>query len=292
MMLTANRSTVVGSGRGLAHSLQALGRAASLALYDELALEPKPGLVTFSSRGSHTDMDACTFMRSLLALRSYFVQMTVLGAQGAAFGALERCGQAAEARMLAATGGINTHRGAIFMLGLLCAAGGAVVAGGQQPGPARIRHALRMHWGDALSTRALRPSLLPGGRAAQRHGLRSASTEAALAFPTLFEHALPALQAGLARGLTRQQAQLDSLFQLIAVLDDSNLAHRGGLDGLRYAQEAARGFLAAGGAARCDGADAAAAIGLQFERRRLSPGGSADTLAAACWLQRMAPFDA
>ena len=103
----------------------AIGRAATLALHDELALSPKPGLVTLVDNGSHHDMDAHTFMRSLFALRGYFVRIAEAGHAGAAFADLERCGIAAEARMLAATRGINTHRGAIFMLGLLCAAAGA-----------------------------------------------------------------------------------------------------------------------------------------------------------------------
>ena len=105
---------------------QAIGRAATLALHDELALSPKPGLVTLTDNGSHDDMDAHTFMRSLFALRSYFVRIAALGAAGAPFHALQQCGIDAEARMLAATGGVNTHRGAVFMLGLLCAAAGAV----------------------------------------------------------------------------------------------------------------------------------------------------------------------
>src|SRR5437870_9238230 len=82
---------------------QAIGRAATLALYDELALSPKPGLVTLTDSGSHADMDAHTFMRSLFALRSYFVRIAALGAEGAPFEALQQCGIEAEARMLAAT---------------------------------------------------------------------------------------------------------------------------------------------------------------------------------------------
>jgi len=104
---------------------QAIGRAATLALHDELALAPKPGLVTFADPGSHADMDAYTFMRSLFALRRYFVRIAALGVQGAPFHELQQCGINAESRMMAATGGVNTHRGAIFMLGLLCAAAGA-----------------------------------------------------------------------------------------------------------------------------------------------------------------------
>jgi len=269
-----------------------IGRAAAAALHDELALSPKPGLVTFTSTGSHRDMDARTFMRSTSSLRPYFVRIARLGADGAAFDELERAGIAAEARMLEATGGINTHRGAIFLLGLLCASAGAVVAAHRPLTPRRLRATLIDRWGGALRQRALRPSSLPGGTAARRLGLRSASEEAALGFPAVFETAVPAMRSALARGLPREGAQLDTLFHLMAVLDDSNLAHRGGLEGLRFAQRAARGFLQQGGAATPGAGERAAAIAADFEARRLSPGGSADMLAAVCWMRRIGAFAA
>jgi triphosphoribosyl-dephospho-CoA synthase len=266
----------------------AIGRAATLALHDELSLTPKPGLVTLTDRGSHDDMDAHTFMRSLFSLRHYFAQIAEAGLAGAEFDALERLGVAAEARMLAATGGINTHRGAIFMLGLLCAAAGAVLREQDEaPGPADLQRALRRRWGDALAQRSRRTSTLPGGIAARRHGLRSASEEAALAFPVLFDVALPALGSALGRGLTPLQARLDALFHIMSVLEDSNLAHRGGLAGLRFAQRTAQAFLDRGGVARPGGLQEAHAIAGEFVARRLSPGGAADTLAAACWLTRV-----
>ncbi|MGM9489905.1 triphosphoribosyl-dephospho-CoA synthase [Ideonella sp. YS5] len=266
---------------------QAIGRAATLALHDELALSPKPGLVTLVDNGSHEDMDAHTFMRSLFALRGYFVRIAGLGAARAPFEELERCGIEAEARMLAATDGINTHRGAIFTLGLLCASAGAVCSSGDSPTPARLRVAMLEHWGEALAARAHRQSTLPGGIAARRFGLRSASAEAALGFPVLFETALPALQSAVERGLPRQLMLLETLFHVMAVMDDSNLAHRGGLQGLRHAQSVANGYLRAGGAARPDGVAAALEICCDFVSRRLSPGGAADTLAAACLVQRI-----
>ncbi len=267
---------------------QAIGRAATLALYDELALSPKPGLVTLVDNGSHADMDAATFMRSLFALRSYFPCIAALGQAGAAFDALEGCGRQAEARMLAATGGINTHRGAVFVLGLLCAAAGALVQTGQPLQPQAVRAMLQQRWGAALAARAQRAPTLPGGLVARRLGLRGASHEAAAGFPVLFETAAPALAAARARGLVPRLARLDTLFHVMAVLDDSNLALRGGLAGLHHAQASARSFLAAGGAAQPDALQAAAAIGRDFVARRLSPGGAADTVAAACWLQRIA----
>jgi len=264
-----------------------LGRAATRALYDELALEPKPGLVSFHDAGSHDDMDARTFMRSLFALRGYFVRIAALGAADAHFEALETCGRDAETRMLAATGGINTHRGAVFMLGLLCASAGRLAAQGDPLTPGRLRAVLVDRWGAALRARSLRPPSLPGGLAARRHGLRGASAEAALGFPTLFEVAVPALHAASARGLAAREARIDALFHVMAVLDDSNVAHRGGIDALRHVQAQARAFIHAGGAAREGGVAAARAIHADFVARRLSPGGAADTLAAACWVERV-----
>ena len=282
MTATARRPT---SPAPLRLDARAIGKAATLALYDELSLAPKPGLVTLVDRGSHADMDAHTFMRSLFALRSSFVRFAELGAIGAPFESLERCGIAAEARMAAATGGVNTHRGAIFTLGLLCASAGAVGSAADTFDADRLRQTRVARWGDSLERRADRPSNLPGGQAARRHGLRGASREAALGFPVFFDVALPAWTR--ARALTPQQRRLDTLFSVMAVLDDSNLVHRGGIAGLQFAKREAAAFLAAGGAAATDGIARARAIARAFADRRLSPGGAADMLSAACWFERL-----
>lgn len=271
----------------LAGPLRAIGRAAVAALYDELALVPKPGLVSFVDNGSHADMDARTFMRSLFSLRLYFPRLALLGAAGAPFEALEREGLAAEARMLAATGGINTHRGAVFCLGLLCASAGALAARGAALEAGALRRELLSAWGQPLAERVHRSGQTHGAVAARRFGLRSAGAEAMLGFPVLFETTLPALLAARQAGATPREARLQALFETLAVLDDTNLAHRGGLAGLRYAQGAARAFLAAGGALRPDALAHAAAVHADFVARRLSPGGTADMLAAACWVQRV-----
>ena len=269
----------------LSGDLRAIGRAAVVALYNELALTPKPGLVSFTDNGSHDDMDAQSFLRSLFSLRLYFRQVAVLGAAGSSFEDLERVAIAAESRMLAATGGINTHRGAIFCLGLLCAGAGALAAQGAAPEAQALRGKLLSCWGQALAKRVLRSSQTHGARAARRFGLRSAGVEAMLGFPVLFETTLPALLAAGQRGATPREARLQALFETMAVLEDTNLAHRGGLSGLRHAQRAARAFLADGGALRPDALAHANSLHADFVARRLSPGGSADMLAAGCWAQ-------
>ena len=287
MSLSARHARATAAPRPREAAFAGIGRAAILALHDELALAPKPGLVSFVDSGSHRDMDARSFMRSLFSLRRAFPCFAELGAQGAPIAALAREGVEAEARMLAATGGINTHRGAIFVLGLLCAAVGSLAPDAGPVTAEAVRHALLGHWGDALAARAQRASNSNGACAARRFGLRGAGLEAAAGFPVVFEAAWPALRDALQRGLSVQQARSDALFTAMARLDDTNVAHRGGLAGLRWVQRAARDYLAAGGSARPDAQAHAQALHRSFVARRLSPGGAADALAAACWLQRI-----
>ena len=287
--LASARQVRVGAAPGADASAfhAALGRAATVSLYDELALAPKPGLVSFADAGSHDDMDAATFLRSLFALRHFFVRVAAQGAASAAFAPLASLGIAAEARMLQATGGVNTHRGAIFTLGLLCAAAGAAHAAGLPCDAARLRATLLARWGDALAARVARASDSHGARAARAHGLRSAAEEAAQGLPTLFEHVLPALRAARRAGVDDRGARLHALFTAMAEVDDTNLVHRGGLQGLRDAKSLARSFLAEGGGLRADAVGRAARVHALFVERRLSPGGAADLLAAACWVERV-----
>jgi len=264
-----------------------IGRSAVLALHDELALAPKPGLVSFVDTGSHRDMDARTFMRSLFALRHAFPALANMGAKGASLPALESEGIRAEAQMLRATGGINTHRGAIFTLGMLCAAAGRCLADRLPLDAANVRRVLIESWGRQLACRAARNTSSHGSRAARRFGLRGASLEAADGLPVLFEIVWPSLRAALAQGLPPERARLQALLEAMAVLDDTNLVHRGGLQALYDVRAGARAFLRAGGAAAPDALDLAWTLHRELVARHLSPGGSADLLAAACWLQRV-----
>jgi triphosphoribosyl-dephospho-CoA synthase len=191
--------------------------------------------------------------------------------------------------MLAATRGINTHRGAIFGLGLLCASAGQLQAQGLMLTPQHLRAVLLSTWGDALAQRAtaarLNAPVSNGQLAARRFGLRSAGDEAAQAFPVLFDVTLPALQAALQAGAGERAARAQALFATMAALDDTNCVHRGGIDGLRFVQASARQFLQAGGVLQPGWLSQARALHDAFVARRLSPGGSADVLVSACWVQ-------
>ncbi|MGB8339405.1 MAG: triphosphoribosyl-dephospho-CoA synthase MdcB [Burkholderiales bacterium] len=272
-------------------SARQIGRAAVRALYAEIALEPKPGLVSFRDCGSHSDMDGATFLRSLFALRDYFPRITQAGFEGHPFSILETLGKNAETCMLRATDGINTHRGAVFSLGLLCASAGQLHAQTLPFTPQHLRAVLLSTWGVALAARAKTARLASptsnGQRAAQHFELRSAGDEAAQAFPVLFDVTLPALQAALAIGAANRAARVQALFVTMAELDDTNLVHRGGMQGLRLVQTLAKSFLSAGGVMQTDWLQQARALHTILVQRRLSPGGSADLLASACWVEEL-----
>jgi triphosphoribosyl-dephospho-CoA synthase len=275
----------------LQHDMQHIARCAVRALYAELTLEPKPGLVSLRDSGSHTDMTAATFVKSLFALRHYFGRMARAGALAHPIEFLQALGLAAEERMLLATGGINTHRGAVFALGLLCAAAGRLAAQGKPLTAQALRACLMQQWGAALSLRADAAARAAptsnGQRAARRFGLRSAGEEAALGFPTLFEVTLPALHTALQAGHAPRAARVQAFFATMAVLDDTNTAHRGGWEGVQFVKTSAQAFLDAGGVAQSDWVLQARALHAAFVARRLSPGGAADVLAAACWVHAM-----
>jgi triphosphoribosyl-dephospho-CoA synthase len=265
-----------------------LARLAVRSLYQELTLYPKPGLVSLVDNGSHADMHAGTFMRSLFALRRYFFLITDAGLRAAPFARLQQLGVQAEARMLVATGGINTHRGAIFALGMLCAAIGS--CRGQHIGlsPAAIRAALLIRWGDALAHHTLPGDATSshGLQVASRHAVGGAREEGALGFPSVFEVALPRLEATLAQGRGDHDARIDALFALMAQLSDTNVYHRGGAAGAQLVRQRSAAFLAAGGTANAGWQADALDCHHLFVHHRLSPGGAADLLAAACLVRQ------
>jgi triphosphoribosyl-dephospho-CoA synthase len=262
----------------------AIGALATACLNLEIATFPKPGLVSHVDQGSHKDMDADMFYRSAAALRPYFSAMVEAGRAGCDMEPLRCLGLEAEAAMFAATGGVNTHRGAIFGLGLLCAAAGVKAAGGA-PLSMSLGAIVSHFWRNEI----LRgPMLLHshGAKAARLYGAQGARQEAASGFPHVYTIGLPALLRTYANTPKHTEAvRVEACFALIATLQDTNLLHRGGLAGLQYAQQEARQFLAAGGVRQLDWRKRAENVHQRFTARNLSPGGSADLLAMSLFAQ-------
>lgn len=269
---------------GLPRTAEDVAARAHSALLGELYTWPKPGLVSPIDSGSHRDMDCATFEASADSLRGYFRAIAMAGARDEGMRELRVLGMAAERAMMAATGGVNTHRGAIFGLGLLCAAAGYRAATGA---PGTLGQVVARRWGrDILG--GPRPVGSHGMSVQLRYGAGGARAEAAGGFPSLYRIALPALRR--ARGWRPDDAQapaVQALFALVARVQDTNLLHRGGPDGMRWARDSARGFLARGGVRRAAWLQDAVGIHRRFVARGLSPGGCADLLAMALFAHDM-----
>ncbi|MFB9264050.1 triphosphoribosyl-dephospho-CoA synthase MdcB [Bradyrhizobium erythrophlei] len=261
-----------------------LGHLAALCLKLEVETFPKPGLVSHIDNGSHGDMDADLLCRSADTLRPFFGDLAIAGAAGAGMDRLRVIGIAAERAMLEVTCGVNTHRGAIFGMGLLCAAAGYRNTFAIRKPLGRL---IAQRWGEAIHSGpvCLRSH---GAVAARRYGAGGARAEAALGIPSVYDLALPAL--GAARKLLphdEEAARIQACMTLIANVADTNLLHRGGAEGLRFAQACASAFLAQGGVGSPGWRAEAVAIHQAFVARNLSPGGSADLLAMALFVDRL-----
>lgn len=262
---------------------------ASRALSHELATWPKPGLVSPIDNGSHRDMDAAMLRASIHVLHPFFAELARAGRQGAGMNQLRAIGLCAEAAMLQATGGVNTHRGAIFGLGLLCAAAGATARlnrNGALFAPVPLGETVAQHWGNDIRKGPI-PMFSHGTAALRRFGAGGARAEAINGFPSVYGVGLPALRLGRTLVDDATAARVQTCFALLAAVGDTNLLYRGGLVGARYAGDAASAFLRAGGVGAADWRERAARVHHDFVDRNLSPGGCADLLAMTSFVDAL-----
>ena len=250
-----------------AFAAETLGEMAENALLAEVHFTPKPGLVDEANNGAHRDMDVPLFERSAHALRPCFEEFVRLGIQGASPAALQQAGVRAEQAMFAATGGVNTHKGAIYSGALLLHAAGRLLSGEEEGNLCEL----------AAQTAAAIPAPTGTHGAAVRAQCGGIRTEAVSGYPTA--------QAVLRQ--LRQSGPLDALLLSMSRLDDSTLWHRGGAEGAQLVRSRAADILAAPASereARTRRLDA------ELIERNPSPGGSADLLAMAFFLEKALPL--
>ena len=279
---------------------ETLAGAACEALLEELYTTPKPGLVDMASNGAHTDMDIPLFEKSAESLRPYFHDAVLLGMDGCSMKELRQRGILAEKEMFEATGGVNTHKGLIYSMGLLLAGMGRAVSeadagemntdalmtgeGEMNIAPsmtdAAVKYASELAGEDAEEkiAEALEKPVTNGAKVLRTYGARGAQGEAAAGFPDALcceERLRYYIDAGLGQDRAGALAFCDSM----ARLEDTNLLHRGGPQGLDYARSQAEHI-----SALCsfeERISELAELDGEMTKRGLSPGGSADMLALA-----------
>lgn len=274
-----------------------VAQEAQRALLYEAAIAPKPGLVDRMNAGAHEDMDVFTFIDSACALRPYFEECAQIGLAhrggdpAACFDALRTPGLLAEAAMRRATGGVNTHKGAVFSLGVYAAALGMGYDGQTsdvRAALARCGEMTRARMEEELARAAETTAHTFGEQLYQTRRVGGVRAEAASGFASVRAGSLPRLCAALEAGLSFNDAGLCALVALMARAQDTNAVRRGGeaaAEALRAAAAALDSEIAAALERRTLAAemDALRARLARWDealtRARISPGGCADLLA-------------
>jgi len=255
------------------------------ALIDEADLSPKPGLVDRRSSGAHSDMSLALMHASALALWPCLRQMAEAAHAHGEIGvplraALGRIGREGEAAMLAATAGVNTHRGAIWALGLLVAARALDAQAGANTLAARAGCIA------LIDDPAATAQDSHGTQMRRRYAASGAREQAQQGFPAVTDHGLPQLHRSRANGASENHARLDALLAIMAALSDTCVLWRAGPEGLQALQQGARAVLAVGGSATLAGRRQLRLLDTQLLQLNASPGGAADLLAACLFLDK------
>jgi triphosphoribosyl-dephospho-CoA synthase len=263
-----------------------LGKLASEALIIEATLTPKPALVDKRGSGVHSDLTLALMLKSAIVLEPFFVEMARI-----ACGAnpclelresLAECGRRAEEAMLDATGGSNSHRGAIWCIGLLVAAASMHSFNSDCELVAGLASQIAV-FADRNSPAGETHGLL----VQRKYGAGGARIEAQKGFPHVVEVGLKKLRGRRLLGATDTVCQLDAMLAIMSSLDDTCLLYRGGLTALETAMTGAKEILLAGGTETAQGMCRLFQLDKDLSQLGASPGGSADLLAATIFLDSL-----
>ena len=243
---------------------------AERALRLELDTTPKPGLVDRRDNGAHKDMDYALMSKSISALRPYLTRLAVESAKDIDPAKIKEIGIEAEKAMLKATGGVNTHKGALFCIGLSVAAASYLASTTGSVEAYSFKELVSRAASEIPSARGTH-----GAEAKRSFKAVGALENARAAYPELFTDWLPYY-----RSLEGDPFRCHkTLLHIMTTLDDTNILHRRGAEGLAHAEaEAARlleDFSESG----------LSSLNKDFIRENISPGGSADMLSLTIFIE-------
>ena len=247
-----------------------LAALAERALRLELETPLKPGLVCPGTRGAHKDMDEALMLKGLAAIRPYWSRMALAGSEEE----LRQLGIDAETAMLSATGGVNTHRGAIFALGLTLYAflSGQQLADTQPLLSKGVHLAVHCLFGNSLADSSL--------RASRPEGVKGARQMAEEGYRPLFEDWLPYYRAVKKAASSEETSRQMLLLRIMSTLDDTCVIKRVGYERAQAVKQEAQALLQemAGWTGHlremCD----------RYAAEGISPGGAADMLALTIFI--------
>ncbi len=268
-------------------------KAALRAMLYEVSVTPKPGLVDRINCGAHQDMDFFSFVDSAAAIAPFFGKLCRAGYDnpegGVAFcRSVQRLGLDAEAAMYDATGGVNTHKGLIFSLGLLAAAAGQWFARSLERPEETLTAETLCRQEKALAEEFLpelkKPLDTHGHAVCEKYRTAGIRGEAASGFRSVLRCVLPHLRQG---SDSLEQRGMRALVELMASVEDTNVLFRGGRQALR---ELSRQACASLTLSPEELERALADWDKKLCRQGISPGGCADLLAVGYFLYFLETF--
>ena len=254
-----------------------IGNMAYRAMLEEVYTSPKPGLVDLYSSGAHKDMNVVSFERSAAALEPFFAAMALEGLKFS------------EAVMYKATGGVNTHKGLIFHMGIISGAAGACIG---TYGAVTLKRLMEMEQAMVRETlikevKEMREFTSNGEKNLHQYGTAGARGEAISGYSSVCRIALPTMEKGLREGRDWNRIKLETLFMLMSRVEDSNILARHNPTVLMEVQNTARDFLRAGGAYTNKCMLTLKRLDEDFIKKNISAGGCADLLALAIFMAEL-----
>ncbi len=215
------------------HIASYVARAAIKALYYELALYPKPGLVSFIDNGAHADMNGQMLFKSLFSLRHYFYRISLLAIENKPLVEQVRLGIQAERKMLAVTHGVNTHRGAIFSLGIFCSCVAKRLSDKNKLTPITIQTELINYWSEHLLKKHHMITNTHGAVVKRKFNIGGAKEMAISGYQLVFDTYRELIDSQVNNTIFG----LRGYCLLLSKMEDTNIIHRCGLSGLKYAKD-------------------------------------------------------
>lgn len=290
-MGAAGAETVYGKSENIPETALFIGKCAYRALLEEVYTTPKPGLVDLYSSGAHTDMDVHTFEKSAETLYPWFIRivtqgMYFKGSPEKLFLEIRKTGMNAEKAMYDATGGVNTHKGLIFTLGIFCAAAGRLCGVDGKKFTLRELCQLQKEMTSKILQQELkdiqtRPARSHGEQNILKYGTAGIRGEALAGYSSVFCLALPVMERGILEGRDWNLIKLQTLLVLMSRIQDSNILSRTDPEELKRVQKEIELFLETGGAYREDAVACLESLDAAYSMRNVSAGGCADLLAVA-----------
>ncbi len=247
-----------------------ISRFATNALEKELDTTPKPGLVDKKDNGAHKDMDYELMQKSILALHPLFTEFALMGYRESlpSLSDMIEKGLKAEKAMFEITSGVNTHKGALFSLGIVIIAASHIhykYGNIKKENLRKCISALANLFPDAKNTH--------GDDVARQYKVQGAVANAREGYKTLFEDWLPFINS-----VNDEYAMHKTLLRIMTTLDDTNVYYRRGSDMSKQVKLKAARLL------NDFSVKSLEQMNVDFIKENVSPGGCADMLSLTIFI--------